>query len=89
MGKGQRDSSAVDHHDGHVMRKTLSQNNLINQLSGFHNDMIVLKNIWFKRQLESEDHAARLEHFYSAQAHACEWGEGLEINAETREKRAE
>lgn len=33
-----------------------------------HNDLVVLKNIWLKRLPSSGSHAARLEHFYSAQA---------------------
>lgn len=35
------------------------------------NDFTVLKNIWFKKLADTEDHAERLEHFYGAQAHAC------------------
>lgn len=36
-----------------------------------HNEITVLKNIWFKKLADTDDHAARLEQFYKDQAHAC------------------
>ncbi len=35
-----------------------------------HNDLTVLKSIWFKKLADTDDHAARLEEFYSGQASA-------------------
>jgi len=35
------------------------------------NDFTVLKNIWFKKLADTDDHAERLEQFYGPQAHAC------------------
>ncbi|KAL4451296.1 hypothetical protein ABPG77_009368 [Micractinium sp. CCAP 211/92] len=40
------------------------------KLQGLKNDMLVLKNIWFKKLQDTDDHAERLEGFYSGQAHA-------------------
>ena len=42
------------------------------KLRQLHADFTVLKNIWFKKLADTDDHAARLEEFYKGQAHACE-----------------
>lgn len=39
-------------------------------LAGVMDDLTVLKSIWLNKA-QGEDHAARLEHFYGPQAHAC------------------
>lgn len=41
------------------------------KMRDLHNDLTVLKNIWFKKLAKTDDHAERLEQFYGPQAHAC------------------
>lgn len=41
------------------------------RMRDLHNDLTVLKNIWFKKLAKTESHAERLEQFYGPQAHAC------------------
>jgi hypothetical protein len=41
------------------------------RMRDLHNDLTVLKNIWFKKLAKTENHAERLEQFYGPQAHAC------------------
>ena len=41
------------------------------KMRNLHNDITVLKNIWFKKLADTDDHALRLEEFYKNQAHAC------------------
>lgn len=40
------------------------------RMRDLHNDLTVLKNIWFKKLAKTDDHAERLEQFYGPQAHA-------------------
>ncbi|WPT16758.1 hypothetical protein PSENEW3_00004766 [Picochlorum sp. SENEW3] len=40
------------------------------RMRDLHNDLTVLKNIWFKKLAKTESHAERLEQFYGPQAHA-------------------
>ena len=42
------------------------------KMRDLRNDLTVLKNIWFKKLADTDDHAERLEQFYGPQAHACE-----------------
>lgn len=82
MGRG-GDASLVRNGSGRVMKRTSSVLEKLQGLqSGFnakqkmrelHNDLTVLKNIWFKKLAETDDHAERLEQFYGPQAHACTW----------------
>jgi hypothetical protein len=81
MGKG-GDAGLVHSGSGRLLRRSSSVLEKMQGMSeGFkarkrvrdlHNDLTVLKNIWFKRLPASGDHAARLESFYGPQAHACE-----------------
>ena len=41
------------------------------KMRDIHNDLTVLKSIWFKKLAETDDHALRLDQFYRDQAHAC------------------
>ena len=41
------------------------------KMRDLHNDLTVLKNIWFKKLAKDSTHAQRLEQFYGPQAHAC------------------
>lgn len=41
------------------------------RMRDLHNDLTVLKNIWFKKLAKNSTHAERLEQFYGPQAHAC------------------
>lgn len=41
------------------------------RMRDLHNDLTVLKNIWFKKLAKDSTHAQRLEQFYGPQAHAC------------------
>lgn len=41
------------------------------RVAGLKDDLLVLRTIWFKKT-SGDDHAQRLEQFYSPQAHACE-----------------
>jgi len=43
------------------------------KMRALRNDFTVLKNIWFKKLADTDDHAERLEQFYGPQAHACEF----------------
>lgn len=81
MGRGGDAGLAVSG-SGRVLKRSPSLMDKLNQLApGFaakkkmreiHNDLTVLKNIWFKKLAETDDHAVRLEEFYKGQAHACE-----------------
>lgn len=81
MGRGGDAGLAVTG-SGRVLKRSPSLMDKLNKLApGFaakkkmreiHNDLTVLKNIWFKKLAETDDHAERLEEFYKGQAHACE-----------------
>lgn len=79
MGKGgDATQNLVSSGSGRLIRRSSSVLDRLGSLSesfqasqkarSIHNDLVVLKNIWLKRLPKAGSHAARLEHFYSAQA---------------------
>jgi hypothetical protein len=63
-----RSSSVMDKLDGLTSKFQTKE-----KMRNLHNDLTVLKNIWFKKLADTDDHATRLEEFYKGQAHACKF----------------